>query len=46
MPSVLGEVFIRALVAKMPNKALEPTRTAVTPRAAARVAPAARVAHL
>jgi hypothetical protein len=29
-----------------PNKALEPTRTGVTPRAGARVAPPARVAHL
>jgi hypothetical protein len=29
-----------------PNKAPEPTRSAVTPRADARVAPAARVAHL
>jgi hypothetical protein len=29
-----------------PNKAPEPTRTSVTPRADARVAPAARVAHL
>jgi hypothetical protein len=29
-----------------PNQAPEPTRTSVTPRAAARVAPAARVAHL
>jgi protein TonB len=31
---------------KRPNKAPEPTRTSVTPRAGARVAPAARVAHL
>ncbi|HZP61143.1 MAG TPA: hypothetical protein VFB27_12535 [Opitutaceae bacterium] len=31
---------------KEPNKAPEPTPTAVTPRADARVAPAARVAHL
>ena len=29
-----------------PNQALEPTTTAVTPRAGARVAPAAAVAHL
>ncbi len=29
-----------------PNKALEPTITSVTPRAGARVAPAALVAHL
>jgi hypothetical protein len=29
-----------------PNQAPEPTRTSVTPRAFARVAPAARVAHL
>jgi hypothetical protein len=29
-----------------PNQALEPTRTAVTPRADARVAPSVRVAHL
>ena len=29
-----------------PNQAPEPTRTAVTPRADARVAPAAVVAHL
>jgi hypothetical protein len=31
---------------KTPNQALEPTPTAVTPRADARVAPAAGVAHL
>ena len=31
---------------RSPNKALEPTTTAVTPRACARVAPAAVVAHL
>jgi hypothetical protein len=31
---------------KEPNQALEPTPTAVTPRADARVAPAAGVAHL
>jgi hypothetical protein len=29
-----------------PNQALEPTATAVTPRACARVAPAVAVAHL
>jgi len=33
-------------VRKEPNKALEPTRTSVTPPAYAGVAPAARVAHL
>jgi len=31
---------------KEPNQALEPTRTGVTSRAAARLAPPARVAHL
>jgi hypothetical protein len=31
---------------KEPNQSLEPTRTSVTPRAVARVAPAVRVAHL
>ena len=33
-------------VSAPPNKAPEPTPTAVTPRAGARVAPAAVVAHL
>ena len=34
------------ILTRLPNKALEPTRTAVTPHACACVAPAARVAHL
>jgi ankyrin repeat protein len=34
------------LLREVPNKAPEPTRTSVTPRADARVAPAVRVAHL
>jgi hypothetical protein len=50
--SYAGHVFRRdgPKVARMkptePNQALEPTTTAVTPRADARVAPAAVVAHL
>ena len=37
---------IIAATRREPNKALEPTRTGVTPRACARVAPPAHVAHL
>ena len=50
--SLLVELLARDFVSAIacshlsPNQALEPTRTSVTPRAVARVAPAARVAHL
>ncbi len=36
----------KPMIIRKPNQALEPTPTAVTPRADARVAPAAGVAHL
>jgi hypothetical protein len=42
-----GETVVENLVMKSEaNQALEPTTTAVTPRAGARVAPSAVVAHL
>jgi hypothetical protein len=40
------EHFKLDVIIKEPNQALEPTTTAVTPRADARVAPSAVVAHL
>ena len=49
-PSVHPESLIHhatdMVYEKRPNKAPEPMRTAVTPRADARVAPSARMAHL
>ena len=44
----LARLFIAGIASRVrwPNKALEPTPTSVTPRADARVAPAAVVAHL
>jgi hypothetical protein len=43
---VLGLAAHRKQSKKEPNKALEPTRTSVTPPAGAGVAPAVRVGHL
>src|SRR5205814_1331637 len=41
-----GKDQVEVMTLKKPNKALEPTRPLVTDRAAARSAPAGRVAHL